>query len=833
MFPLIAGVPIAVFDIEVWLNIVIIGLLLIDSTGATLYQYTTMLGIGLPITAFRDWFAIRRHQYVWLSFNGSYYDIPIVRALLAGDTPDEVFALSGRLISSEDDRRPRYAIDDEVNIDLRAILKTDHGKLGGLKSLGCKVGFRRLAETPWPFDHPLPLEHAAAALAYNANDLDVTRAVAEVAAPLIEMRLALMQEYGNARVLNRPNAGLAETLIQQMMFGENRASYPYTRHFVLDGGEMAERFGFLDPELRALLDRLRDTLLKWDVVTDIETGERTVEGSFFHDEVRVRDVTYKLGKGGLHSDDGPMIYESDDRFALWDMDCTSAYPATIVRNGFAPAHLNRGDFLTAYDRLRQRRLQTKAEGNEPLSSGLKQAVNGAFGKGGSQFSFVFDPATMTRVTLTMQLVLLQLVDFVAVPEIRVVSANTDGLLLFLPRDQADDLRAKISAFARTLGFDLEWQELRRYARRDVNSYVALTADGKIKAKGAYAFDRTSWESLSKKDTTTEGIVTIAAQRHLLFGDDPAAIIADCTEVSLFTNFEAVGRAYQIQTADGTPVGQVARFYHATPGLGLDLKKCKCGTDKRAKLADSVLLADDLPAELPVELDRAWYVERAWAKIRDITEPKEVATWQLPLAELSQAQRSRLAEAQATRTADPDHCAAFDLARYQDDWANCYRGNRHDTAYSILCRAWYAGRGQVNAGDLLWLGQELTEAEGYFAGDKQRELRGIVEHITRKRSPFRLPQTDREVAERALTWALESVKRLTRRRPRVHRALPCSDFVTGTMMRTYDRIQNDYKLACAIAAIGVKNGISMTPDFVERVLRDTREYCLNNPSKDSI
>ena len=76
--------------------------------------------------------------------------------------------------------------------------------------------------------------------------------------------------------------------------------------------------------------------------------------------------------------------------------------------------------------------------------------------------------------------------------IEVISANTDGIIC-LVKDK-EKYKNICSEWESLTGFELEFTEYLKYARRDVNSYITQTVDGKIKTKGI--FDNPIGEDLS-------------------------------------------------------------------------------------------------------------------------------------------------------------------------------------------------------------------------------------------------------------------------------------------------------------------------------------------------
>ena len=60
---------------------------------------------------------------------------------------------------------------------------------------------------------------------------------------------------------------------------------------------------------------------------------------------------------------------------------------------------------------------------------MEVVVNGTFGKLGNMFSIIYSPDLLFQVTLTGQLTLLLLIERLELAGVRVVSANTDGIVI--------------------------------------------------------------------------------------------------------------------------------------------------------------------------------------------------------------------------------------------------------------------------------------------------------------------------------------------------------------------------------------------------------------------
>lgn len=70
--------------------------------------------------------------------------------------------------------------------------------------------------------------------------------------------------------------------------------------------------------------------------------------------------------------------------------------------------------------------------------------------------------------------------------ISVVSANTDGIVSAIPKDKERVYNEICFDWMLTTSYELEFTDYKAVASRDVNNYIAVKTDGKIKRKGVFA-----------------------------------------------------------------------------------------------------------------------------------------------------------------------------------------------------------------------------------------------------------------------------------------------------------------------------------------------------------
>ena len=150
-----------------------------------------------------------------------------------------------------------------------------------------------------------------------------------------------------------------------------------------------------------------------------------------------------------------------------------------------PSHIG-SDFLTVYKGLVDKRIKAKREGNKVVNEALKVTINGSFGKFGSRWSALYGPNLLIQTTVTGQLSLLMLIEALELSGISVVSANTDGIVIYCHKRNQAVLNQIVGDWEAATGFNTEETEYTAIYSRDINNYLAIKSDGSYKAKGAYA-----------------------------------------------------------------------------------------------------------------------------------------------------------------------------------------------------------------------------------------------------------------------------------------------------------------------------------------------------------
>jgi hypothetical protein len=207
-------------------------------------------------------------------------------------------------------------------------------------------------------------------------------------------------------------------------------------------------------------------------------------------------VEYTIAKGGLHSKDRSRVVRATSDQILRDADVGSMYPNAIRKRGLYPLHLGKA-WLEGYDAIIKERLDSKAMYKKTKDSSymsvveaLKYALNGgSFGKTNEETNWQYDPFVTFAVTIGCQIDLLMLIESLVINGIRVISANTDGIVCLFDKNM-NELYYKIcTEWEKKVGNhdmgQLEYSDYELLAQTAVNSYIAIKKDGGVKYKNEF------------------------------------------------------------------------------------------------------------------------------------------------------------------------------------------------------------------------------------------------------------------------------------------------------------------------------------------------------------
>lgn len=590
--------PISAVDVECYRNYFLVQFKRLD-TGAVRYFEQTD---SQPLD--RDAVLATMRKLTLVTFNGVKYDMPMIGRAMKGATCAELKEMSDALIRGD---APHWQVTQRHQCELP---KLDHIDLievvPGFVSLKVYMGrlhCPRLQDLPIEHDAFTTPEQQALLRRYCENDLDGTLALLKKFRAQIELRTKMTDEYGYD-LRSKSDAQIAEAVIREKVQALTgvRVSKPEV---------LARTFRYRAPDFMTHASPMTADVVKMVRETDFvvdEGGYVKMPDSLAKARIKIgpRSI-YRMGIGGLHSSEQSVAHRASDKTMIIDRDVASYYPAIIIETELYPQHLG-PDFLSVYRDIRDTRIAAKHAGEKTQADTLKIVLNGSFGKFGSPYSVLYSPDLLIQTTLTGQLALLMLIEWLEAAGVPVVSANTDGIVLACP---ASRYRAALGVFERwekATGFQTEETRYKALYSRDVNNYIALKDKGGVKLKGAYAEPEpvaSSWPSPHNQ------ICVAAACEYLEHGTPIELTILGCSDIRQFLTVRTVNGGAMWQ---GEYVGKAVRWYTAKGALPAMVYK-KNGN--RVPKSDSCRPLMELPDVFPTDLDHEYYINEARDILRDI------------------------------------------------------------------------------------------------------------------------------------------------------------------------------------------------------------------------
>lgn len=549
---------------------------------------------------------LREERPILVGYNNAAFDDLILAGtlLFPGKPIRAYWDLAQKLIRKEYSEIGSYGQLREARKSFESIdlMLLTGNKYNSLKELEAKLGLS-IQELPFPFDKEITPEELPRLLAYNRHDVKATAALYWELLPVIRTRREIGETFG-IHALDSTDSSLANDILNKLYSRPNGADGT-PREEIKIADLIWHKIAFESPELQGLLDDLRGTVL-------------TAANEYRYSKaIAFGGNDYRLGIGGLHSEDAPGIFELGERI-LRDADVTSYYPSIMLELGIYPAHLGSG-FLDFFRGIVEKRIEAKERGDSITAGALKIAINSVFGKLKYPYFWLYDPKAFLSVTVNGQLSLLMLIERLEAAGIRVLSANTDGILSAIPPELQERYSAVCGEWEKLTGFSLEYSDYLRYIRKDVNNYLAQGVSGKIKAKGIFV------EKRPLSDSYRAPVIARAIRAYFLEGTPLEDTFAAESSLMGFGYVFKPGGKFEmaLDLPDGSrlPAPKVNRFYIARSGGNL-VKVSRNRTD-RVRTNPIVLFNDEVPEKIPDDLDLAFYTAEARKVIDAIENPEGI------------------------------------------------------------------------------------------------------------------------------------------------------------------------------------------------------------------
>jgi len=346
-----------------------------------------------------------------------------------------------------------------------------------LKSLACTLGWREIQELPYTFTKFLTKEEVAEVKRYNVeNDLGITDALLTKQISQVNFRREWEDLFG-AKVLSMDGVAMGTDYVLQQIaemrnvpFKELKKIRSHERKIYVKD-IIPKHVNFSHPPTIEYYNRIEK---------DYSYRKHKIKGTI---RFRNPDGSYlisDLGEGGIHSRNFNQYFKSDDTLDLIDIDVEALYPNLSANWSLVPSLFP--EIAVILPKNIKRRNEVKHT-NKSLSDLLKLGNNGLVGMYKNKHSPFFDASANLAICLYGQFLILKLTERLIEEGINVYSQNTDGVTIGVPKGfKFQHVVDEISELFRVRFEETHYSEV---FMLNVNNYLAVKTDGKLKAKGCF------------------------------------------------------------------------------------------------------------------------------------------------------------------------------------------------------------------------------------------------------------------------------------------------------------------------------------------------------------
>jgi len=585
--------------------------------------------IGLDKEDYSDLLKFLNQEMTLVGYNSINYDDPMLRFIIGYNGKNillDLNSLSEKLVndSYRNDktilslRYPRDISYPWNSIDLMKILAFD--KMGiSLKQTAINLKWHKIQDMPIDHLQKINKSQLESILSYNLNDVLITKRLYEEIEPLRKLRDDLSRIY-SIDLTSASDSKIANLILENIYTNELKMDIRSIKNMRTEREKIwlknciANFVSFKTPELNEMLDRISATIVY------------TYVNYKYSEKIHFANCIFSLGIGGLHTEDSPGIFATDENYIIQDMDVASYYPNLIINNNFYPKHLGM-NFIKVLKKITTERLDAKHKKDKVKSDGLKITVNSIFGKLGYPYFWLYDPKQFLSTTLSGQLGLLMIVEDLYLAGIPVISCNTDGIVCKIPRELEDKYYEITENWEKKTNLKLEFTLYKKYVRRDVNSYITEKEDGHTKEKGIFL------KEVDLKKSYRMPIVAKALSAYFIKGVPVRETLEKCKDIMEFCISQKTGNNFivELHTMKGIEkLQKTNRFYIAKRGGSFIKRQMFTGKLIGLYVGKMVRILNDYDSSAPFEsynVDLAFY-EKEVMKIIDDIEPRQISLFDM-------------------------------------------------------------------------------------------------------------------------------------------------------------------------------------------------------------
>ena len=462
---------------------------------------------------------------IFAGFNLKHYDNHILKAIACGADPTLVKQINDFIIVEERVgwehwflRKNRFWFE---SFDLM-----DDTQVGtSLKHIEAHMGWN-IEETQVDFniDRPLTPEEIESTIFYCKWDVKATAKLLTLRKGYLQAKLNVARTKGipDTKALYMTNARLTAAFLDAVAterYDEREYQYPENL-----------RKDLIPLEVLAFFDRLHDSSIP---SKELFNSKLTID---------VDGAEAVIGFGGIHHARPNYSERASGKRVIRNFDVASLYPSLMVYNGYTSRNIPSADrFAEVY----HTRLKAKQTGDKFTANTLKLILNTTYGASLATTNPLYDALMGRSVCITGQLYILEMAMryLQECTTVRIIQLNTDGIMISIDEDEMPIIYRINDEWMTEKKMILEEDKIRFVVQKDVNNYVMVFENGKVKTKGAYVtYGIAGAGAFSINNNHT--IVKKAVIEYFVNGTPVEDTINGCNDIHEFQIIAKAGGGYK-------------------------------------------------------------------------------------------------------------------------------------------------------------------------------------------------------------------------------------------------------------------------------------------------
>ena len=305
------------------------------------------------------------------------------------------------------------------------------------------------SSVPFDLDRPLNPNENLETLKYCEYDVLNTVEIFKMRKDYYNSKFAVIDMMENEQYKEKAIKWNTTSIVAQLLKPKKRPPI----HKLLPN---SQTLSYVNNDVRDMWSQLTETL-------DYKFKQKKIIINEFANEI-------EFGWGGLHGAPKGFLIMENIKLA----DVGSMYPSILINlNGL-------GDRTKSYKEILDYRLMLKHQGKKDEQAPYKLILNSTYGLLNNKYSQLNNPTLAYSICIHGQVAVYELARRLAEIGAKIININTDGVAY--QYDGEDDELIK-KEWEKEFNLNLDTDYFKKWIQKDVNNYIAITDNGKIKVKG--------------------------------------------------------------------------------------------------------------------------------------------------------------------------------------------------------------------------------------------------------------------------------------------------------------------------------------------------------------